>query len=184
MAEIQMAEDRVDRLVEDLFAKNPGQYGQQCENPVTGGRYVGGLDPIEPQKRMARDALLAREWFAIVGPKDMQPLPISSEEIEDRKNAWDSKQPSHSFIASSFGDSLRANDHNFKSHPCLEAFARGVMASEHAPDFVKKDEALRKQYPPRPLAGLGPALVWEPPALHAETMASWQRSQAHSRAAA
>lgn len=184
MAEIQMAEDRVDRLVEDLFAKNPGQYGQQCENPVTGGRYVGGLDPIEPQKRMARDALLAREWFAIVGPKDMQPLPISDEEIEDRKYAWGSKQPSLSYIVSCFAYSLRANNWDFNSHPSFEDFACGVMASEHAPDFVKNDAALRKQYPPRPLAGLGPALVWEPPALHAETMASWQRSLARSRAAA
>jgi hypothetical protein len=182
MAEIQMAEDRVDRLVEDLFAKNPGQHGQQCENPITGGRYVSGLDPIEPQKRMARDALLACEWFAIVGPKDMQPLPISDEEIEDLKYAWDSKHPARSFILSCFGDSLRANDHNFKSHPSLEAFARGLMASEHTPDFVKNDEALRKQYPPRPLAGLGPALIWEPPAIHAETMASYRRSMARTAA--
>ena len=183
MAEIQMVEDRVDRLVEDLFAKNPGQYGQQCENPVTGGRYVYGVDPIEQQKKEARDALLARERFAIVGPKDMQPLPISDEEIEDRKYAWDSKQPALGYIGSCFGYSVRANGHDLKSHPSFEAFARGVMASEHAPDFVKKDEVLRKRYPPRPLAGLGPALVWEPPALHAETMASWQRSLARSLAA-
>src|ERR1019366_10512741 len=182
MAEIQMAEDRVDRLVEDLFAKNPGQYGQQCENPVTGGRYVGGLDPIEPQKRMARDALLARERFAIVGPKDMQPLPISDEEIEDRKYAWDSKQPALGYIGSCFGYSVRANGHDLKSHPSFEAFARGVMASEHAPDFVKNDEALRKQYPPCLLAGFGPALIWEPPAIHAETMACYRRSMARTAA--
>jgi hypothetical protein len=182
MAEIQMVEDRVDRLVDDLFAKNPGQYGQQCENPVTGGRYVYGIDPIEQQKKEARDGLLARERFAIVGPKDMQPLPISDEEIEDRKYAWGSKQPPQSFIASSFGYSLRANGHDFKSHPSIEVFARGLMASEHSPDFVKNDKALRKLYPPCPLPGLGPALVWEPPALHAETMASYRRSMARTAA--
>jgi hypothetical protein len=38
------------------------------------------------------------------------------------------------------------------------------MASEYAPDFIKKDEELQRRFPPRPLAGLGPALVWEPPA--------------------
>jgi hypothetical protein len=184
MAEIQMAEDRVDRLVEDLFAKNPGQYGQQCENPVTGGRYVYGVDPIEPQKAEARRALLAQEMFAVVGPKDMQPLPISDEEIEDRKYAWDSKQPALGYIGSCFGYSVRANGHDLKSHPSFEAFARGVMASEHAPDFVKKDEVLRKRYPPRPLRGLGPGLCWEPPKLHAQTMASYRRSLARSRAAA
>jgi len=79
---------------------------------------------------------------------------------------------------------VACRDYAVEKYPSFYDYACGLMASEHAPDFVKKDEALRKQYPPRPLAGLGPALVWEPPALHAETMASWQRSQAHSRAAA
>jgi hypothetical protein len=179
---INLADYRLDRRVDDLFAKSAARYGQQCENPVTGGRYVGGLDPIEPQKRMARDALLARERFAIVGPKDMQPLPISDEEIEDLKYAWDSKQPARSFILSCFGDSVRINGHDLKSHPSLKAFARGIMASEHTPDFVKNDEALRKRYPPRPLAGFGPALIWEPPAIHAETMASYRRSMARTAA--
>ena len=161
MTVIQMAEYRIDRLVEDLFAKNPGRYGQQCVNPVTGGRYVYGGDPIEQQKAEARRALLARNRFAIVGPKDMQPLPISDEEIEDRKYAWDSKQPALGYIGSCFGYSVRANGHDLKCHPSIEAFARGVMASEHAPDFVKKDEVLRKRYPPRPLRGLGSGLCWE-----------------------
>ena len=166
MTAIQIVKDRVDRLVEDLFAKNPGRYGQQCENPVTGGRYVGGLDPIEPQKRMARDALLAQEMFAVLGPKDMQPLPISDEEIEDLKYAWDSKQPALSFILACFGSSVRANDFDLTSHPDFEDFARGIMASEYAPDFVKNDEVLLKLYPPCPLPGLGPGLVWEPSELH------------------
>jgi len=38
------------------------------------------------------------------------------------------------------------------------------MASEHAPDFVKKDELLRKRYPPRHLPGLNAGNCWEPPA--------------------
>jgi hypothetical protein len=150
--------------VDRLFRENPPRGGRLCLNPVTGGRYVGGLDPIEPQKRMARDALRAREWFAIVGPKDMQPLPISDEEIEDRKYAWDSKQPSLSYILSCFGYSLWACDYNYNIHPSFEDFACGVMASEHAPDFVKKDELLRKRYAPRHLPGLNAGHCWEPPA--------------------
>jgi hypothetical protein len=92
------------------------------------------------------------------------------------------KQPARSFILSCFGDSVRINSHDLKTHPSIEAFARGVMASEYAPDFVKEDEALRKQYPPCPLPGLGPALIWEPPAIHAETMASYRRSMARTAA--
>lgn len=177
-----LTDHEVDLLVEELFAKNQRPHGQVCVNPVTGSRYVSGVDPIEPQKKAARDALLARERFAIVGPKDMQPLPISDEEIENLKYAWDSKQPTRNFILSCFGNSLRLNDHDLKSHPSFEAFARGIMASEHTPDFVENDEALGKLYPPCPLPGLGPALVWEPPARHAKTMASWRRSQARAAA--
>jgi len=68
MTVINIADSRLDRRVDDLFAKSAARYGQQCENPVTGGRYVGGLDPIEPQKRVAHFALIAREWFADHGP--------------------------------------------------------------------------------------------------------------------
>ncbi len=176
--QIEDTMNKIKLQVDRLFRDAPPVHGQQCENPVTGGRFVYGVDPIEPQKKAARAALLARERFAIVGPKDMQPLLISCEEIEDRKYAWESKQPARDFIRSCFGASVRANDHDLESHPGIEDFARGIMASEHAPDFVKNDEALRKEYPPCPLAGLGPALIWEPPAIHAETMASYRRSMA------
>jgi hypothetical protein len=35
------------------------------------------------------------------------------------------------------------------------------MASEHAPNLLKKAEALRKRHPPRSLRGLGPGLCWQ-----------------------
>jgi hypothetical protein len=126
-------------------------------------------------------ALLAREWFAIYGPQDAQPLPISDEEIENRKYAWDSKQPSLSYIVSHLGSSLETHNWDFNSHPSFDDFACGVMASEHAPDFVKKDEVLRKRYPPRHLRGLGPGLCWQPPEQHAKTLASHRRSMARCK---
>ena len=129
MTVIQIAQRRIARRVDMLFAKNPGRYGEICVNPVTGVRYVYGVEPIEPQKKAARDALLARDKFAVVGPKDAQPLPISSEEIEDLKYAWDSKQPARDFIRSCFGDLVRVNNDDLESHPSFEEFARGVMAS-------------------------------------------------------
>lgn len=167
MTVIQIAQRRVARQVEKLFAKIRGRYGEVCENPVTGSRYVYGVDPIEPQKEAAVRALLARGRFAIVGPKDAQPLPISDEEIESRKYPSNSKLPAFDYIASCIGYSIRATGHDFDSHPGFEDFARGVMASEYAPDFVKNDEVLLKLYPPCRLPGLGPGLVWEPSEIHA-----------------
>jgi hypothetical protein len=101
-------------------------------------------------------ALLAREWFVVYGPRDAQPLPLSGGEIEDLKYT-----DPFSHIVSCFGYSLRAHDWDFNTHPSFEDFARGVMASKDAPDFVKKDKALRKRYKPRPLRGLSPGLCWE-----------------------
>ena len=174
MAEIQMAEDRVDRLVEDLFAKNPGQYGQQCENPVTGGRYVGGLDPIEPQKRMARLALMARECFAVNGPPDAPPLPLSYDEREDLKIGG------LATIVALYARSWEGRDYD-QEHPAFFDYACGVMASGHMGyRGIKEDEQLRKRFPPRPLRGLGPGLYWEPPELHAQTMASYRRGLARA----
>ena len=179
--QMEDAMNKIKLQVDRLFRDAPPGHGQRCQNPVTGGFYVGFEDPIAPQKRIARCALLAREWFAIYGPQDAQPLPISGYEIEDRKYAWDSKQPSLSYIVSRFGSSLQTHNWDFNSHPSFEDFACGVMASEHAPAFIKKDEVLRKRYPPRPLRYLDPGTCWQPPEQHARTMASHRRSMAHCK---
>ena len=161
--QMEDAMNKIKLQVDRLFRDAPPGHGQRCQNPVTGGFYVGFEDPIAPQKRMACRALLAREKFALCGPQDAQPLPISDEEIEDRKYAPGSKQPSLSYIVSCFAYSVRANNWDFNSHPSFEDFACGVMASEHAPDFVKKDEVLRKRYTPRPFPNLNPGNCWDPP---------------------
>jgi hypothetical protein len=170
--DMSMIKSHVDRLFKDAASRR----GHVCENPVTGGHWLHGDDPIAPQKRTAARALLAREYFAIYGPHDAPPLPLSDAELEDLKYT-----DPFSHIVEGFAYSLRAHDWDFNSHPSFEDFACGCMASEHAPDFVKNDEALRKRYPPRTLHGLGPGLCWEPPKQHARTMASYQRSMARCK---
>src|SRR5207244_1486647 len=119
---------------------------------------------------------------------DAQPLPLSSEEIEDRKYAWHLKDRAPlSYIVSCFAYSLRSHvlfrgDEN--SHPSFEDFAAGVLASESSPDFVREDEALRKRYPPRRLRDLNAGNCWEPPELPKRTMASHGRNRARVRPAA
>ena len=62
-------EGSVDRLFSEIHAKR----GECCTNPVTGGGFVWGLDPIATQKKEATAALRAKEWFAVNSPGDAPP---------------------------------------------------------------------------------------------------------------
>jgi hypothetical protein len=123
-----------------------------------------------------RRAIAARNWFERNGPPDARPLPLGYEEREALKHGG------IDHIVAWYACSLACRDYAVEKHPSFDAYARGVMASEFTLHFITNDEELRKRFPPCPLTGLGPGLVWQPPAMHAETMASWRRSQARLRA--
>jgi hypothetical protein len=145
--------------VEELFKKNaPFRRGELRRNPVHGDSFVHGEDPIAPQKRVARRALLAREWFYEFGPHDAPPLPVSGYEIEDMR--W--KNAFHHVIAH-FASSLRCEDWDFNIHPSFADFASSMLASDYAADFLRNDEELCKRYPPRALCTIVPGGVWERP---------------------
>jgi hypothetical protein len=152
--------------VEELFKKNaPFRRGELRRNPVHAGWFVHGEDPIAPQKRVARRALLAREWFYEFGPRDAPPLPVSGYEIEDMRFAhkFGSRAGFYHLIAH-FARSLWCNDWDFNIHPTFEDFASSMLASDFAtPDFVKNDEELCKRYPPRALCTIVPGGIWKPP---------------------
>lgn len=132
--------------------------GQVCTNPVTGAHYVGKLDPTAVQMRDARRALLAREHFALHGPADALPLPLSHAEREDVKQMGGV----HTLVGL-FARSLEGLDYDLERHPSLFEYACGVMASEHnGCSMLENDEGLRKRFPPRHLAGLRPGLYWKP----------------------
>ena len=137
---------------------------------------ISGVDLAHsPRGRRAR---FARKWFALNSPPDAPPLPLGYDEREDLKVGG------LKHLVAWFACSLACRDYAVEKHPSFDDYARGLMASEYTPGFVKSDGELQRRFPPRPLAGLGPALVWEPPAIHAKTMASWRRSLAHPSAAA
>jgi hypothetical protein len=157
----------IQKYVDRLFKANRKE--SYADIPIIGGHYCPGKDNIKPLKRKACTALTAREWFYENGPADLQPLPLSYNDREDLKLGG------APHILAWFARSLEALNYNYLEHPPFCDYARGVMASEHAPDFIRKEHLL-KRFPPRPLDGLGPALVWEPPEEHARTMESWRRS--------
>ena len=170
--EMSIIKSHVDRLFKDAAPWR----GELCENPVTGGYWLPGDDSISRQKRLACRALFAGEWFAIYGPHDASPLPLTDAELDELKYT-----DAFSHIVSCFAYSLRAHKWDFNSHPSFADFACGCTASGHAPDLIKKAEALRKRYPPRPLRGLGPGLCWQPPEQHAQIMARYRRSMARCK---
>jgi hypothetical protein len=147
----------VDLEVDRLFREAPDRFEKLRRNPVTGSNWVAGEDPIGPQKRAARRALAAREWFAKVGPPDAPPFPLSYCEREDLKRGG------LPHILAWYARSLEARKYDVETHPTFDDYARGVLASPYAPPFITQDQQLRKRFPPTPLHGLGSGLYWEPP---------------------
>lgn len=111
----------------------------------------------------------ARQWFAENGPPDLQPLPLGYAEREAIKRGG----PKH--ILAWYARSLADQKYDFLAHPSFHDYARGVMASDLTPDFIKNNEELRRRFPPRSLHGLGPGLEWFRPKKYAEVMASVRR---------
>lgn len=116
-----------------------------------------------------RKARAARKWFADAGPQDAQPLPLGYNERERLKHGG------VDHILAWYARSLDCRNYDVLAHPVFEDYARGVMASEFAPEFVTEDEKLKKRFPPRPLTGMGPGLCWLPPMEHVEAMESVRR---------
>ena len=124
MGAINLTETLIGREVERLFSKNPARSGDHCRNPVTGAGYVRGADPIGPQKKAAYRALLAREWFALNGPPDVQPLPVSYHERESLKG-----QGLFAHIVAWYARSLADRNYDVKEHPPFADYVCGVYGS-------------------------------------------------------
>jgi hypothetical protein len=143
--------------VDRLFREADLERGSVCENPVTGSKFVPGIDRIKPQKERARLALKAREWFSRHAPPDAPPLPLSYGDREDLKRGG------LPHIVAWFARSLEARHYDYQEHPSFDEYVRGVVASPYAPEFITQDQELLRRFPPCPLSGLGPGLYWDPP---------------------
>ncbi len=186
MTVISKTETLVAREVERLFRESPDQYWGAgiFINPVVGEGYVPGEGPIEPQKEAAVRALLAREHFAIYGPADAPPLPLSYIEREDLKRGG-KYCGLLGVIVAWFARSLADREYDVKEHPSFADYASGVLWEAELPvgghitlppDYLDEVRELKKRFPPRMLKGMSPGLHWKPPKEHAETMASIRRN--------
>ena len=161
----------VEELVDRLFGEIKAKHGECCDNPVTGGGFVWGIDPIATQKKEAIVRLLAREWFAVNGPPDAPPLPLSSNDVEDYRIARGLMG-----IVGFYARSLSAQGYDVQKHPSFDDFACGLMAINTGMWGIENDENLKKRFPPRPLEGMTPSAFWAPPEEYEELMASYRRT--------
>jgi hypothetical protein len=146
--------------VDHVFNNAPDRYETTRLNPVIGGSWVSGLDPIEPEKEAAVRALLAQRWFASHGPADpdLQPLPLGYGERERLKRGG------ASHILAWYARSLDALEYDVTQHPLFHDYACGVMACfGPVPPSITEDKQLQRRFPPRPLSGLISGLIWLPP---------------------
>jgi hypothetical protein len=163
----------IEELVDRLFGEIKAKRGEYCDNPVTGGGFIWGIDRIGTQKSEAVAALRAREWFVANGPPDAPPLPLSGTDVEDYRNARGLKG-----VVGFYARSLSRLDYDVRKHPSFDDFARGLMAINTGLWGIEKNENLKSRFPPRPLAGMTPGAYWAPPKEYEETMASYRRARA------
>jgi hypothetical protein len=152
-------EDQVDRLFSEIKAK----YGECCTNPVTGGGFVWGIDPITTQKKEAVAALHAREWFAVNGPTDAPPLPLTHADVEDYRNARGLAGIVGFYARSLSREGYGRRRYDFRNHPSFDDFARGLMAINTGLWRIESDQKLQKRFPARPLKGMTRSAFWAPP---------------------
>jgi len=167
----------IEREVDRLFSEIKAKRGDFCVNPVTGGHFVWGVDPIAPQKWEAVRALRAAEWFAANGPPDAPPLPLSDHDVDGYRNARRLMGVVGFYARSVSREGYGRQSYDICNHPSFEDFARGLMAINTGSWGIENDEDLKRRFPPRPLEGMTPSAFWAPPEEYAELMASSRRAR-------
>src|SRR5262249_24107927 len=130
--------NHIKQTVDQLFANALVPGSEFCNNPVTGESFMPELDPILPHKLRAARALVVQLWFAWQKPPDAPDLPLNRADRE--KVRW--QGGGLSYLVGSFACSLHCRDFWIEGHPDFATFARGVMASDSTPDFVRNDPQL------------------------------------------
>lgn len=166
-------------LVDQQFSKIKAKRGECCNNPVTGAGFVWGIDPLSVQKKEAIAALRAREWFAINGPPDAPPLPLSHSDVDDYREARGLAGVVGFYARSLSRQGYDRRRYDVRNHPSFNDFARGLMAMavDRGLRGLEQDAQLKRRFPPRPLVGMTPGAYWAPPKEYAETMAERRRAQ-------
>jgi hypothetical protein len=165
----------LERLVDQVFNEIGAKHGEWCLDPIIGGSFLWGIDPIAAQKKAAVTALLAREWFAANGPSDAPTLPLSHNDTEDYRRARGLKG-----LVGFYSRSLAIQGHDVLKHPTFDDFCCGLMAIDTGAWGIEKDAQLRKRFLPRQLAGMTSGASWTSAGEHELPMANYKREASHA----
>jgi hypothetical protein len=161
MASSKLSETPIGREVERLFGQISARRGELCENPVTGGDFVYGFDPIRLQKKVAYHALLAREDFALNGPADAPRLPLEHWECEQVR--WSGRPLD--YLTGQYAKCVVAL-YNVKARLSFDDYARGVLwehdnvAGSALPFTPEQLAEMKRRFPPRKqAASFGPTVA-------------------------
>jgi hypothetical protein len=156
MASTSQTKTLVAHDVERLFSEISAKRGDLCTNPVTGGEFVYGRDPIEKQKEAACKRLLVREYLALNGPPDAPLIPTDDYERNRAKYAAGLL----GFITAQYIWSLE-NQRDLAVHPPFADFAsrllwqhENVGGCTELPFTPQQLAEMKRRYPPRKLEGL------------------------------
>jgi len=153
----QLCADEFAKHVDELFDREIEQ-ALAREPPLGHAPIIGTLfdavdeDAIAKLKRLACAARAACIWHRKSAPPWARDLPVSDTDplFDRQRNELTPRQQ----ILRYFAYSLRWNDWEYEEHPVFPTYARGVMSYDFAPDELRNDPDLIKEFPPRPLAGI------------------------------
>jgi hypothetical protein len=149
--------------LEGLFATTRKLSPTLRETPVIGGVFIADLDHSCLLTQVCA-ALCAREKFRQSAPDWAPDLPLRQKDCDELENS-DSTRLN---LVGLFGSSLRFAYWD-QTHPPFDVYASGALADPAAPDDIRNDLSLQREFPPRPLAGLCDGeLVWRSPEMLAQ----------------
>jgi len=102
--------------------------------------------------------LVAQKCVRETGPSGVPLLPL---DIHGCLELTDDENP-RVVLFGYYGISLCGDWRDFPLYPSFHDHSCGIMASPHAPDYLKNDAALLAEFPPRLLEGLDRGLGWTP----------------------
>src|SRR5262245_60955154 len=145
----KLCADEFERGIKNLFVNARQIPGTgMSEIPVTGGVFLPWTNYSCLLLRVCA-ALTARERFrqdALGWPV----LPLHEREIEEME---ESDCPRAKLVGL-FAFSLSSQLWNYDLHPRFDTYVSGLMAYKHAPDEIRNNRALQREFPARALPGL------------------------------
>jgi hypothetical protein len=131
-------------------------------SPITGFVYDSWSDKdTERAKRIACAALLHCERHRCSAPAWAQPLPVHCDRLGGYK--LDYKTPPRMQLLQTFAESLCYHWWD-PAHPLFVPYACSIMANKYAPDTIRENRDLEREFPPQKLVELRPDLHWMKPA--------------------